>query len=787
MVEIDTIFTIKRPETVLEINRPYLIKFGITDSLKLAKIFGRLSEFEALCKSTFENAEDHKKVGRMKKYRLREEILLPECINGEELKNKIPIFVNGLSAVNYTGQPKMGLDPFSNSHLFSTLLLELCSSYQEEFLKELAFIYVQPVTWIQKFVKDNGNVGLEDLIRVRVENEVNPQINGIGFGTMTKFDDLSPKIGNSKYDPGIYSVEYLRKALFLNPHNYDDAAIFDSGINYNKLIESRKLEAAFNTEITAVKYSQILDTIFPNIIRKLQTFDMVGIPLYMEKTSESSKIMDHSRKYSKYPLNFKFVGGQKGILSTTPERIPTLGMCHPSALGRLIGLVDNLYMTWNKNYSRKTLNIKFESEKDDINYSYSRKYPFLLLEGKTENAHPNLDDLVDMLLENKEFNEATIKNVRDFAFTHRVGFSRIEPRIVNLLSRDASIYTGLRKFNKENRRWFAEIQNKLVMLPNEIPGFLNMPSIRDEKGDFRGSEFALRTSPIIDDRWVYNFQNGIIDEGCSIEKILGGLEKVKKLALLREAIPFGKSEDLEEFFLYHDSETLNSPAQVRGTFVHRISSAPLENLIHYDTLTMVDLKRTASDKYTETPFKFELQLNKSRFTASMHPDAYFFLKRDDKNFDAIIIDTKTNSVKPYIEHRYAQQTFFYGWLLKKIMKHHLDLNIENIYCVLNKNAFYKPMDKDKIVNPHFTYRRQTYSPITLFEPDNIMYQAIPAILGKVIEEKEKLINDKYFSRYKNVQDTAKRCSSCYKENKLICDLLYNRQKDGSSIESCLKK
>src|SRR3989344_277747 len=714
MAEVDTIFSIKRLYSLIEICRPFLAKKELDDSVKLASAIKKRNfilgpsgtglSLVNILDNAFGESANPRKTGRMKKYLMHEDLLVRELSIDENLfRDKLPILINGLTATSLINGRKEGIDPFSNLHLFSTLFIEQINErFPIEFLDQFLLFYVQPVTYIQRILQQGGNFGLEHILRERIEREIDAEIDGIGFGTLAKFEDTSPKQGNSRFDPNMFSFERFRSALQSSPELLMPEDNHDRIFDFQRSLELKRYEIHCNNQIMALKFAWVLDQLFPFVVKTLRNYDLNGIPLYMEKTSDSARIVN-----------------------------------------------DSAY--------------------------YSGKHPFLLVEENLGDKHPNLQDLADEILSERE-----ISILRDFSYVHRIGFCRIEPRIVELLKTDASIYHGLRALDKSNRRWFVELDGKRIVTSDMISGFFNMRAIKEEKADFRGSELGLPTGGKVDTRSLERFQqSGVLDVGCTLEKLISGLSESVAKSLVREQIQYASSETLEELFRFADKTTLESSAQIRGTAIHRLSSSPLEGLVHYDTLTRAGLEPKPSNLYTETPFSWSLNIDGVSFSVSMHPDAYLFLKRDDSNYDIVIIDTKTNSVKPYIEHKYLQQTFFYGWLLKQIVESELNIEIHNIYTVLNKNAFYT---KRVITIPHSIYRPQRFSPITLFDSDDPMHMIMPQLVCKIATEKEVLKEDpNYYIRYKSMQEEKGNCKKCYTEHRMICDRLAAKRTSGENI------
>ena len=79
-----------------------------------------------LLENIIDNANNEKKSGRFKKYEFFETEFSNKIKDKKYFKNKIPILVNGLS-IDEKGI-RDGLDPYSNSFLFSIIVLIIPSA-----------------------------------------------------------------------------------------------------------------------------------------------------------------------------------------------------------------------------------------------------------------------------------------------------------------------------------------------------------------------------------------------------------------------------------------------------------------------------------------------------------------------------------------------------------------------------------------------------------------------------------------------------------------------------------
>ncbi|MFP4424104.1 MAG: hypothetical protein ACLFP2_02625 [Candidatus Woesearchaeota archaeon] len=605
--------------------------------------------------------------------------------------DRIPILVNGISLVDDYFFKKKGIDPYSMNHIFSNILLENISRFSEQCLSNFAFLYIQPTTYFQI-----PNKGLEDLVGSHTK----------GTSTSTNYS-----IPLSSYNPSL-----LRKD------------------------NERQEEVYLNRQLMAFKHAVLLEKLLPSALPRFRDLGIKEIPLYMEKGADSSAVIASVNNYTTKRLPFAHIG--QGILTGTNKS--SFGICDPTAIGRLLGFMAN---TCNEERQR----FRPVSHASPIDYESSR-HPFALIESSCIGRHPNLDDLVDDL---RREDEEGYQAASSFASLYGLGFKRIELRLAELLRSDPPVYDDFRALSKRIYRWQEELEGKKVLTPDKIDGFFSIPSITNMKGHIRGSEFSLNANPHFDKRWLSDFNEGTIDLGCTVEKLISEMPEEEFLQILKANAP---ADSL--IWEHYHPETMTPLPAIRGSFIHALSSDPKEGLVHYQTLKEAGIEPTSSDNYTETPF---CQTHKG-IRLSYHPDCYLFLEKSD-SYDILILDTKTNRVTPYPEHKYLLQTFFYGWAIKQSVEEHLGLSVQNIYCVLNKCAFYKGFNGEP---PDHTvsYRQQQYSPITRFAPDHFLHEAMPLIIENVAQEKDMLKTPGYFYQYK------KGCSrNCFESNRIVCDYL----------------
>lgn len=718
-----------------------------------------------------EDAMNPKSTVGLERYRLHT-AMLSDALNDGALDGFLPIFTNGLSPASPTNLSKRSHDPYSNLCFFTTQLLAFMPPY-DEVLRSTIFAPVQPVAFFPRFIWRDDKRGIEDLLKDRIEHL---DISGMGFGTLTKFDDITAKIGNSSYHPKlldpVLSENDVRR-LSLDPCSMEREIRLARGM------------AHINTHLLAIKYAHILDSMADTLVPRLREMQLPGIPLYMEKTSRSATVMLASAGYlrdARYSLfenpgtgPFFFIGD--GILSTTPEKFPMGGICHPSALARLIGFFGAV------SQERLPTEIPEKNVLRTIRYhSLPGPKEMMLLEEGTENQHPNLHDLADELILRERnqnspspvLDDRTMSVLRRFGALRQAGFSRIEPRIVELLTVDSNMYMGLRNRDMTNRRWLAELYDKRVVFPKQIPGFSSLLFEGEVTSEFRGSELSLSTTPHITSRWYDHYFAGNLDAGCSLDKI-NHSDTPFRAHLLRSQLDVVSEEERVAFFETHD-ERLRSKSAMIGTAIHALGSEPLEGLVHYETLRLAGLDPVVSSEYCELSFCAPLLFNGVQFTASFHPDAMLFFERTEGEYDLLVFDTKTNRVTPSPEHKYLQQTLFYGIAIEQLLES-LGARVHNIYTVLNKNPFYGEIPSSLPVSGGF--RSQQFSPITCFAPDDSLRLALPDIVSRAVLEKRSLRSGKEdLLQYKSVQREMGRCESCFLDRRLVCDAMESRYRKG---------
>ena len=792
MALVDPIFKIKRTPALLamtqpnlskEINNPIsLTKEFLTSGFKQGPLESGNSIFDVI-NSAYNDVEDQKKIGRFKKFVMHEEMVAEDLHNDNfPLKDKIPIFVNGICITDETYLIKQGIDPYSHVHVFSNKLMEWMNNegkeYPLEFLQKFSLVYVQPLLYFQEPHEFSGVRGFVDNYKDAIEKRINQVIPGIGFGTLEKFI-LNESIGNSIYDQSLFNLDSVKSSLETTPELFSEEIEKTGGLK--KFLERKKYETYVNKRLAIKKFEDLLLGIKERSFKAMIELGVNAIPLYMEKTSDSADIITRAAK--NISLSFHFIGGDSGMLSSgSGNYIPIRGIAESMAMRRLIGYIDSIHQVWKGSGStRKKQKVTVVKEVNKIEMSgladtpfllhSSFELPFLLLEEGTPNKHPNFHDLARELL-----NDAEIKVLRDFAYSKRIGFARIEPRLVELFSINHEVYAGQRFRDKRNLSWKYELDGKKILTPEEI-GILTSGSVKNGVGDFRGSEFSLPGSPIMNKIWWDNHEKGKTYYGCTLQKLIGKINTEKRKKYLHEELLIKSKEEALEFFKFHD-ENLESKFASRGTSIHKISSEPLVGLVHYKTLGLAGITPCSSDKYTETAFLHDMDFNSRVTRISFHPDCYLFLESNNA-YDILIIDTKTNPVRNYPEHKYLLQTGLYALVLEDILKKQ-GKEVNNFYLTFNKNAFYKSsIESDVKISPHSVYRGQRFSPITLLKKDDPFRVVLPSLVKGVMDEKQGLIEGQInVSKYKADQEKCKTCKKCYSDYHYVCDNISEKTNKG---------
>jgi hypothetical protein len=776
---VDNVFNISRNHSLLYLCKPVLDSLGIFNAEDLIKVMRKQNNFKTesrkgvnltdIISLMYEKIELNKNVGKYKKYLLREEKVLDSFLDIDIFgrDGKIPIFINGICMVDNMNFQKKGIDPYSNFHFFSNnLIKDVPSLFSKGIYENFEFIYVQPLVYIQQMKERNEKFMLVDFLDDYTQAYINPKIKGVGFGNLNKMDSSRLFIDNSQFNLALFDIKEIEKGLRNFPDLYKQE-LDSSDYNFREFLSKKKYEIYINRELMSIKYAIIVDLISKKNFEFMQNLDLSNIKLFMEKTSFSADIMSNVNYYlsvfGKNNVPFSYIGGDQGIFQK--KGLLLKGICDESALNRLYGYMGAVFNDKNRPESQTGRKGKKKDNRVKMDFVNSQKYPFLLIERELENKKPNFEDVCDSYLEQEDVGVAKdmLEETKKYSYMYRVGTKRIEPRLVELLNQDIIGYEDFRVFTKQSFNFYERHKNKSKITANQINGFFDMAVINTDnkkKSDFRGSLFVLKTTPSITEKWVENAYKGNIDVGCCIESLINDMTDKAIYDVLKK-----EGQDISEF-----SKKNNLPLiALRGTFLHEISSMDLEGLAHYETLSKAGFKPTKTRNYAETAFNYKLD----NISVGFHPDCYFFLEKDGK-YDLVVMDKKTNRRTAYPEHKYLLQTFFYGWSIKKAMKEELGIEINNIYCVLDKMAFYTGFDNQEIFNPvHARYREQSFSPIICFGKDHFLNDLIWDFVKKKVTEKKIIENDlEYLKNYRRNNMNMKKCN-CYSQTKVICDYIFN--------------
>ncbi|MBN1645859.1 hypothetical protein JW868_02350 [Candidatus Woesearchaeota archaeon] len=817
MIEVDTPHTIKRQHALLAVTAPFLADLGVTDAESLTdklvvaghKIQPNGSDTEGSGISAQEILEQsfdwlrEKGAGQYFKnwlYNnyLRLELMRPGTDN--PLHGRIPIFVNGQSIAFPGRSQKVNVHPSSNNSHISTMLLQQPTEIiSPEVLDMIYYVFIQPNPAIMRYVQDTTNpemplYGLEDIMSSVVRRKIDPLMEGRQpFGDLTKWGNIEPMVGNAMFSDTLFSLEAALREVDHTASQLPG----ERSLNYLRQKDEIRHTVMLNKHIMALMFTRIYELLLPHALPVLKRYGYKGIPLFMEKTEDTCPASYIAQRIGRYSTLWKgFYLGDDGVFSGSGKELPTDGICNPSAFGALLGFLLNLQRKVTEDYAPPSHTAKKQGRESlRVDYKADGWYPFLLTEkslaqrGLLKGA-ATIDDLAEYLIEKQGNNpeglagisRQDLESLKRFCYNGRIGITRIEPRIVELFGQDKNVYNGLRREDKTNRRWFAELEGKQIVFPHQLDGYMQMPQLTEGEADIRGSAFSLPTNNLDWlERWIKN--GGPAMAGCSINKALSKMPDSVRKELIRERLAEVDSEQREAFYSFHD-ENLNSFHAAIGTTAHAIANLPMEGLVHYRTLELLrdmpwgqNAEAIPSNMYCEHPFLHDMKapegLPFETFRVSMHTDAHFFLRRPDGKYDLVVYDIKTNRPTPYPEHKYLMQTLFYGVVIQDIVEQELGIEIENIYTVLDKTAFYTGFGgKMAEPLPHETYRKREFAPITRWERGHPLREGIVHAAANAVMEMRMLVADPAeFVRYKGNQEYHGSCRKCFNSYSLACDRL----------------
>ncbi len=702
----------------------------------------------------------------------------------------LPILIGGYTPVSENSNKKVGIDPYSYRNYFTTkLLLDVDSFLQKnpDFLMPLqnvSLLYLQPNLYLQ-FFRNHDDLRLEDIassleiLNMNFSDDFRPPSDFISL-IETQFKNLK-KFAYKNYGPTysvfsleLFDVNQLKKNLKYDPLRYSQLIEQLGFENTIEMINYAKKVSNLAQRVLAFRTANIIERTFDYLSSKVNEFDLFGIPSYMKKTGYASKVLELARKEFltafDNQISFFYVGGDKGIFGNV-KKLPREGICENSAIRKLIGFISSLDEVSKRNLKKPSIIQHKEDKAYPILYISSEKYPFLLIEKEFKNKHPNLEDLLEEVVPKSPL---SLDELREFFARFKVGIRRIEPTIVNMIY-DSLVNTGLLNVSNNKSSLKSLIQNKELILPNQITDFFDKIvadktiARPESKSDFRLSLFSLPTSPkILKKYFVDDSAMDEIDGGCPINKCIS-----QDLERLCDSLNSICSLNLNYRFL---KEQLHSRIADTGTVVHSLISAPFPELVHYNTLNRIGLPSEDSSNYCELPFLIDYNLGEQIVKIGFHPDATLFLrdKQEPHNLDIIVLDTKTKSAHPYFEHKYLLQTYFYADFIAKLLEQKLEFRVNDYYLVINRLAFFgkhyaESKDEDLVY-----YRQQTLSPVIRITKDDKFHIIANKVLNSAISDflalKRKPTR---FLEFREISEKKHYCKSCFLNHQTICNEIYN--------------
>ncbi|NQU98868.1 hypothetical protein HQ533_05365 [Candidatus Woesearchaeota archaeon] len=814
---VDNIFIIKTPDSLFRVLRGVFEKNNLEKaedfapyilySSKSKRENERLMEYLELI---INNANDDKKSGRMRKHELFEKTLFEKISEERDFfKGRIVIPINGLSVDEYGRRD--GLDPYSPEFRFSSRALSLQNHYDHEFLKTVPlFMYMQPATFTQMFKEWNGGLRLEDLLSQDLkeftyeerykkkfqndfpeelryqeqqeleevvlnefeempfqpsilelihepEQEYDPfieTVGSIGFGSLTKPSDML--VGSLRYREILFDLRPIKRAIEKSPSTFEKDVLrtekFSSVKDFLRH-HSRRIHIA--KTLMAIKWGFYFQMLEENLKEMIDEYNLRGIPLYMEKTSATSDIIKQAIKFSGTNLPIQYIGGFEGIVA---GKLVVDGIHSEPAFRRLSGFLSSTQSIWKGDYSRT----RVRASKPDttlVKYESSEKIPWVKLEESIHGRHPNMEDMVEALMIERE--QAIVDR---YSRRTQSGVCRIEPRLVELKNYKGVIIDGRASETKVLLEWQKEIEGKEWILDLKAENYFGDKATfleeqdpdNDVESDFRGSEF----SPPVN---------------CSIEKVISRAMKENGFELIKRITT---DEQKRDFYRFFDPELKEPIAALRGTKLHEVGLQPFPSLVHYETLRQIGIEPMPSSNYCEILFQDTLfnPRTENNFSISFHPDTLFFMKDQNDVYDVVVIDKKTNREISYPETYYTKQIAFYGLMVKKFLEEN-GYKTGNTYLILDKNAFNDQFVVKGEELPPFhninVFRPQKYERIMRFTPKSTFPDSVMEEVYKIVAEKDILMSNDwaYFVEMRERMEISKgkSCKNCFFEKQVICD------------------
>lgn len=765
MLEIDTVFSLKQSYALLYIYQNILKNLNLNDPVALSsKIFDEFKHLnkskrnmlEQIINTEFVNSTDVHKVGRFSKY-LDQELAFEMVVDKGILNDKILILTDSIG-INEYGE-KQGCDPYSNSFVFSNNLIKLGDVFPKEFLHKIVLMYMHPVMFNQTFDIHDNDTYIVDIIKknnrlskLELEKLLNSQKFIIDKG-------YNPRIGIANYSLDMFDVEAFEEFMNQDIDKWMDDNL-EKGESLTHAIEKQKTRILFNKILMGLRYGYYFDKLHNSFVKTKDDYNLQGLPLMMNKTSFSYEILNIANRFRQYKFKddpkkyYHFIGGKPGI---NAGKMLRRGIHEPSAFSRLTGFLKSInpdYVDVKKSDISPTI---FTGHKSNL--VSDLRIPWSLIEEDLMNGSPIM---TDMILEKEsdktkqKRKDIIVKIVDSFARSKKVGFSRIERHIEDLMKYKGSIYLGRRNESKSNLWWPNEIKDKKIVFPYFVKDFFGdkikfldeQDDARNINSDFRGSEFSMSAN-------------------CSIQKLISKFTRGIVYDILDNIILTDEDRFIFER-LYHP--ILKEPtAAVRGTAIHEWVLNPFKDLKHYKTLENINIEPCPSDYYCETEFvtKYKNGL------VSFHPDTFFLLDDGFDVYDIVILDVKTNRRTPYPKICYLMQTGFYAKVIADVM-HKNGIKTGNFYVSLIHNAFDNDFDSGLGTNKKMynIFRPQKLSPITKFTKEDSFIQFIDDEYTRTLEEKHLLLYDsnKIFE-IKEESLSSGKCDHCYFEHEKICNYM----------------
>lgn len=742
-MEVDPVFSIANPFAFYYINQDF-----ISDE----KIFSGLER--AILQTAKEKAEKPSSTGRYNKFRLYEKMLFES--NLDELKGKYIIPMTAICIADPTTGQKEIICPFSNQNIVTNKMLELLERGIElDFLRQFVFWPLSPIDFMFCYGEKKEKAGIVHPLEKYVIT-IDENTSCIGFGSLFK-NNYDAKQGNFNVYAGILEHKFAVNRFNRNPQSFDQTLIELGCKTHEDYIKHISAVSSFCRKILAQKYTILFDK-----LDLLKTNYALGVPelrYFGEKTSYGAKVLELVEKYSKGKFLFDFIG--KSPLANIDD-ITTLGIAHPTAIHRLFGFITTLYEAKNKVKLKRPEKREVPAWEERgkgsgaIQYRSCPKYSFFLCE-LPECKSPCAKDIIETQITDRE-----LKYIIQSTDYKRVGFSRIEPRLVQLANQDFRVYVGDRRRSKLNASW----QNT-ELLEKDIE-FLDLKKFTEEGGvgDLRGSEFT---------------------QECSIARLFPKISRATRKKIIAQELDLRPGLKAD-FFRTNDPETLEGIAAIKGIAIHKIISFPMESLAHYKTLEKGGFEAKPSDYYTELPFCCRHTVKKTgeEIRITFHPDCQLALSRGS-SLDIVILDHKTNRKLPYPYVKYKSQGKVYAYCLKKIT----GIPFVNTYLIFNHMAFDNAFGMTFILPKGYPgseelYRAQSFVPPTAYYPEHNIDAEIEAEIDKnYLFQKKVKQNPKAFLAAR--EKLCGKLGQCFADTRLTCGYFAAQASGGVSFLEAVER